>query len=215
VALAILLSLAAAAAALALAAPLVLLTGLEPPIPEPLDARTFTSVALATDAALLVVALLVLPRNGTVRFTLPERWLRPTAAAFVGVSLVNALGTLLISATGEPYAGFPAIGADAWGAVALLAAVVVAPFSEELFFREALLARILGPAPRALGVALSSALFGAFHIGSGGAILVGTLCLMGAILGDLRLRTGSLGPAILLHALNNGIALLVAVLAGP
>jgi membrane protease YdiL (CAAX protease family) len=99
--------------------------------------------------------------------------------------------------------------------LAALAGVGIAPLCEEMFFREALLARILRDTPGSLAVLVSSVLFGAFHFGSGGAILVGTLCLMGAILGHLRLRTGSLGPPILLHALNNGIAILVAVLAGP
>lgn len=212
---AILLSLAASVAVLALSYPFVLLTGIALPLPEPLDARTFTSIALATDAAVLLVTLLVLRWSASpVRLVFPERWLRPTMAAFLGVALVNGLGTALIRWAGEAYTGFPELRPDAWGIAATFVGVVVAPFSEELFFREAILARIFGNVPRSLAVVLSSILFGAFHLGSGGGILVVTLCLMGAIFADLRLRTGSLGPPLLLHALNNGIALLLAFRAG-
>jgi len=210
-AVAILLALAASVAVFAITLPLALLLG---PLPVSLDARTFTTIALATDVALLLVSLVSIRGAAPVRLAFPAGWWRPTAAAFLGVALANGIGTALIAWTGEEYTGFPRLDTDVWGLVAFVAAVLVAPFCEELFFREALLARILGGTPRTVAILVSSALFGAFHVGSGGAILVATLCVMGAVLADLRLRTGSLGPPLLLHGLNNAIALAYALLAG-
>jgi membrane protease YdiL (CAAX protease family) len=213
---AILFSVAAAIAVFALSLPLALAFGVRPPLSEPLTARDFVAIALATDVAFVAVALAVLrAARSAVPLAFPRRWVRPTAVSLVGVALVNGLGTAVLSWAGEPYTGVPDLQADAWGAIASLVAIVAAPLSEELFFREALLVRILRGAPRALAIAVSSVLFGLLHAGSGGWILVVTLTFMGAILADSRLRTGSLGPPVALHALNNGIAVLLVFLAGP
>lgn len=82
------------------------------------------------------------------------------------------------------------------------AAIVVAPVSEELFFRgllQTFLVRLLHSRWLAMGVA--SFIFGAVHFQQPQA--VPALVLLGLLMGYAYERTGSLLPAILIHALFN------------
>jgi len=96
------------------------------------------------------------------------------------------------------------------------AAVVVAPVVEELLFRGLLLQGLMlriGFWPAAV---LSSILFGVLHIASldaGGAALALATGVMGLGLCVLARRTGRLGPGIGVHAVRNGLAMLVVALA--
>jgi membrane protease YdiL (CAAX protease family) len=87
--------------------------------------------------------------------------------------------------------------------------VVVAPFAEELFFRGALtgaLAERLGAfTPLATG-----AIFGAAHLEPRA---FPALFVLGVLLGWLYMRTRSLLPGVAVHAANNLLALLAALLA--
>jgi membrane protease YdiL (CAAX protease family) len=85
--------------------------------------------------------------------------------------------------------------------------IVVAPISEEVFFR----GFFYGALRNRLGVVwatvISAALFGAIHITSSDTLpLIPVLALLGAILCLLYEKTGSLYPCIALHAVNNAIA---------
>ncbi len=83
-----------------------------------------------------------------------------------------------------------------------VAAVVLAPISEELFFRgllQTFLVRLLHS--RWLAVGVASLIFGAVHFQQPQAIPA--LALLGLLMGYAYERTGSLLPAILIHALFN------------
>jgi uncharacterized protein len=86
---------------------------------------------------------------------------------------------------------------------------VAAPVAEEIFFRGMLfggLRRRLSTYPAA---AISALVFGALHATTG-ISAVPPLIIFGFVLALLYERTGSLVPGMLLHALNNALALAVA-----
>jgi uncharacterized protein len=90
--------------------------------------------------------------------------------------------------------------------VALLVCVA-APIAEELFFRGfcfTALRRWIGVAGGAIATGV---IFGAIHAGSADAVFLVPLGVFGALLCLLYHRTGSLIPSIVLHALNNALAL--------
>lgn len=83
--------------------------------------------------------------------------------------------------------------------------VVVAPaVFEELAFRGYLLRELLPVGP-ARAVALQAVLFGLYHADLFGAPIY---LAAGALLGVIRLRSGALWPAIVFHAINNGLGVL-------
>ncbi|MGB6603528.1 MAG: type II CAAX endopeptidase family protein [Steroidobacteraceae bacterium] len=61
--------------------------------------------------------------------------------------------------------------------------------------------------PVSPAVLFAATLFGVIHFDSGASVAVGAIVL-GLVAGELRRRSGSLLPAVILHALFNGIALL-------
>ena len=84
--------------------------------------------------------------------------------------------------------------------------VVLAPISEEIFFRGfffgALRTRLtLWPA-----AAISATVFGLLHLSSGDLSVVPPLIVLGLLLAWLYEYNGSLGPPIMLHMINNAIA---------
>jgi membrane protease YdiL (CAAX protease family) len=102
------------------------------------------------------------------------------------------------------------LGADdstlALVAVAVLVCVM-APIAEELFFRGfcfTALRRWLGLLPGAL---LTGLIFGGIHAGSADPVFLPPLAFLGMALCVLYYRTGSLLPCMVLHALNNSLAL--------
>ncbi len=96
--------------------------------------------------------------------------------------------------------------AHGWGVIVfVIMVVVVAPITEELFFRGLVfgaLSRIM-PAWAAIGV--SALIFAAVHLQLLQSI---ALFLLGAVLAFLVHRTGRLGPAIIAHAAFNGVTVL-------
>jgi membrane protease YdiL (CAAX protease family) len=98
-----------------------------------------------------------------------------------------------------------------WGpAVLVVAAVVAAPLAEELFFRGLVLGVMWRLTGRAwIAVITSGVAFGAIH-GQPQDIL--PLCTMGIALGYVRLRTRSLVPTIVAHALFNARTMILAIL---
>jgi membrane protease YdiL (CAAX protease family) len=90
--------------------------------------------------------------------------------------------------------------------VALLVCVA-APIAEELFFRGfcfTALRRWIGLVPGAIATGV---IFGLIHAGSADAVFLVPLAIFGALLCVLYHRTGSLLPPMVLHALNNSLAL--------
>lgn len=89
--------------------------------------------------------------------------------------------------------------------------VIVAPIVEELTFRGfgvSGLAAAAGPLAATAGVGIA---FGIWH---GLVIAFPALAIFGAILAALRLRTASVYPPMVAHAIFNGTALIAAVAAG-
>lgn len=87
----------------------------------------------------------------------------------------------------------------------LLAAVVVAPICEEVFFRGYLFGGLLRGMNAWVATLASALLFTLVHGDIGSAV---PLLAIGLVLPILRWRTGSLWPGVALHTLNNLIAAL-------
>lgn len=140
--------------------------------------------------------------------------------AVAGTILV--LGPLLTVATAldrlVPYE-HPVVDAMAAGRgpldvlAVVLAAVVAAPIAEELLFRRVILGWLdkRFPSPGGVTAILCSGVaFGLAHQGQGLAWI--PLVVLGLVLGELARRRGSLVPAILLHALFNGVSVALLLL---
>jgi membrane protease YdiL (CAAX protease family) len=91
----------------------------------------------------------------------------------------------------------------------LFAAVVIAPFCEEVFFRGFVFPGLRHSMSVGWAILVSSLLFAVAHTDPGS---FPVLFVIGLALAYLRLRTRSIWPCITLHMLNNGIAALVIVL---
>ena len=98
----------------------------------------------------------------------------------------------------------------------VLSAVIAAPLAEEFFFRRVLQGWLERWVPGGGAVPLAAAVFALMHWGQGLAWV--PLFVLGLVLGEIVRRTGSLVPAILLHALFNAVSvtlLLSGVVPGP
>ena len=92
-------------------------------------------------------------------------------------------------------------------AVVVVAAIVVAPIAEEFLFRRVLqgwLQTLPLPFGSASAIGLTALAFALAHAGHGLAWL--PLLALGAVLGVLVRQTGSIMPAILLHAFFNAVS---------
>lgn len=117
----------------------------------------------------------------------------------------------------HPVVDFLAAHRD-WGslAIVLFTAVVVAPCAEEFFFRRVLQGWLEKRLPERQGsgaVVVSAAAFALAHWGQGLAYV--PLFPFGIVLGAIALRTGSIVPCILLHALFNAVSIAVVLLTVP
>ena len=99
--------------------------------------------------------------------------------------------------------------AEGFGAVPVkvLLIVIAAPVSEEICFRGMLFGGLRERLPRIAAALISAVIFGALHAITG-LSAVPPLIAFGFILALLYEKTGSVIPGILLHALNNSVALL-------
>jgi membrane protease YdiL (CAAX protease family) len=91
----------------------------------------------------------------------------------------------------------------------LIAAVIVAPICEEVFFRGFVFTGLCRGMPVGWAIVLSALLFATTHADPGSFVV---LFVIGLALAFLRWRTHSIWPGIALHALNNGAAALLIVL---
>lgn len=89
-----------------------------------------------------------------------------------------------------------------------LVVVSLGPLVEELLFRGALLSALLRRMHTGWAVAISSLLFACVHLPDLGFLwyAVPNLALLAAVLAWLRLRSGSLWPAVVAHGVNNLLA---------
>jgi membrane protease YdiL (CAAX protease family) len=179
------------------------------------DLTTFGNVGVQLAAAVgfLMVPMAIAAQSGAA--TLAEIWrrlgvrrfkpgdLKWMAAAVCAYLLLAALYSLLIvEPKQEDIAeGFGAIP------VQILLIVVAAPISEEVCFRGMLFGGLRQRLPRVAAALLASVIFGGLHALTG-VTAVPPLIAFGFVLALLYEKTGSILPGIILHMLNNSVALL-------
>lgn len=91
--------------------------------------------------------------------------------------------------------------------VQILLIVIAAPIGEEICFRGMLFGGLRTRLPRIAAALISGLIFGALHATTG-ISAVPPLIFFGFVLALLYERTGSIVPGILLHMLNNAVALI-------
>jgi membrane protease YdiL (CAAX protease family) len=170
-------------------------------------------VQLATALGFLMVPMAIAAQHGAggmgeILRRLGVRRFRPSAlkwmAAAIGTYLAFAvLYTALIL---EPHQKDIAEGFGVWP-VQVLLIVVMAPVSEEVCFRGMLYGGLREKLPRLAAALLGGLIFGGLHALTG-ISAVPPLIAFGFILSLLYEKTGAIVPGILLHMLNNSVALL-------
>lgn len=141
----------------------------------------------------------------------------------VGWSAVGLAGAIAVAAALEPIFGgsasqdlrqaaFPG-GATATIAIILvgIAFVIGAPVTEELYFRGLLLGRIAPVLGSTAAVIATSGFFALAHFQPAAFPVI---LAIGAIFALLRLKTDSIWPPMVVHAINNAFAFSIALL-GP
>ena len=145
--------------------------------------------------------------------------LKPIPYKIVFPVVILSLGTIVLSDEldrliqmvfsvqeyGDKLADFVQFDSPLYALILISATVIVAPFSEEVLFR-GFLQKFLENHWQDItkAVLVTSMFFAAVHMNPGWIIQI---YLLGIILGYLAWRTGSIIPGLILHALNNGMAL--------
>jgi membrane protease YdiL (CAAX protease family) len=160
---------------------------------------------------LLVPFAIAAGRGATVRAAAAQlglRRFRPSALkwmpAAIGAYLIFAIAYTAVFGQPEQEDVAEAFGAIP---VQILLIVVAAPISEEVCFRGMLFGGLRERLPRLLAALVSALIFGGLHATTG-LSAVPVLVAFGFILALLYEKTGSIVPGILLHMLNNSVALL-------
>ncbi|MDQ3645572.1 MAG: CPBP family intramembrane metalloprotease [Actinomycetota bacterium] len=135
----------------------------------------------------------------------------------IGVLIVNLVVVALLSLIFTDVSGVQQEAFAPGGSMStqqylllLLTVAVVAPIAEEFIFRGMLFGYLRGKMRVAMAIALSSFVFALAHLLP---MLVAPLFFVGVVLAVVVERTGSLYPAMFLHAVNNGFALTAIYLA--
>ena len=153
-------------------------------------------------------------RFGTLKRGLTVGLAVPVFAMIVDNILVLIYGVMFVAMFGEP--SIPELpGSTSWESsrsalvLSFISICILTPIYEELLFRGYILDsinRIHGKWPAIL---LSSLLFGLVHLDP---YIIGMATIGGVIYGWIRIRTGSLIPGIVAHAMWNTMALIVTYL---
>lgn len=177
------------------------------------DFTTAASVVLQGLGALAFIAIpLAIATMGRVpwREALRQLGLRgfsSSAVPWMGVAIAVylAFAAVYVALVGEPKQEDIA---EAFGSLPfqILLIAIAAPISEEIFFRGMLFGGLRRRMPSLLAALVSAVVFGGLHAFTG-ISAVPPLIAFGFILALLYEKTGSIVPGILLHALNNSVAL--------
>jgi len=169
-------------------------------------------VQLATALGFLLVPFAIAARRGaTVREAAAQLGLRrfkPSALLWM-LAAIGAYLTFAIAYTAVFGSPEQEDVAEAFGAVPvqILLIAVAAPISEEVCFRGMLYGGFRQRMRTVLAALASAVVFGALHALTG-ISAVPPLIAFGFVLALLYEKTGSIVPGILLHMLNNSVALL-------
>ncbi|HEU4392955.1 MAG TPA: type II CAAX endopeptidase family protein [Solirubrobacterales bacterium] len=179
------------------------------------ELTTFGNVGLqiATAIGFLMVPMAIAAQRGAATLgevlrRLGVRGFQPSAlkwmAASVGAYLLLAFAYALLIVEPEQEDIAEAFGAVP---VQVLLIVVAAPISEEICFRGMLYGGLREKLPRVTAALIAGLLFGGLHALTG-ITAVPPLIVFGFVLCLLYEKTGSIVPGIILHMLNNSVALL-------
>ena len=192
--------------------------------PEDVAYQWVSSVAVVVQFGIMLGILLLiakgLPKRQLFALTRPASWKRALGLAVLCLVVIYVFSlayTGVLSLLGD----FDAteeqgLVPDDWDSsraapfiAFFLAVTLLAPFVEELTYR-GLGFSLLSPYGVVLAIVATGVLFGLAH-----GLLIGlpVLTFFGIVVAWLRAKTGSVYPGIMLHAVFNGIALLVAVAA--
>lgn len=184
----------------------------KPPSGEDLGDVASALIQFATALGFLLVPFAIAAgRGATVREAAAQLGLRrfkPSAwkwmLAAIGAYLLFSI--VYIAIFGAPHQKDIA---EDFGAVPVqvLLIVVAAPVSEEVCFRGMLFGGLRERLPRLAAALISGLIFGGLHATTG-ISAVPPLIIFGFVLALLYEKTGSIIPGILLHMLNNSVALL-------
>jgi len=170
-------------------------------------------VQFATALGFLLVPMAIAAWRGAasldeILHRLGVRRFKPSALLWMGAAIVAYLvfAGLYTQLIVEPHQKDIAEG---FGAVPvqILLIVIAAPVSEEVCFRGMLFGGLREKLPRLLAALISALVFGGLHALTG-VSAVPPLIVFGFILALLYEKTGSIVPGIILHMLNNSVALL-------
>ena len=178
------------------------------------DLTTFGNVGvqLATALGFLMVPMVIAASRGAsfrqAVARLGVRRFQPSALKWMAAAIGAYLFAAFVYTTfvGQPHQKDIAEG---FGAVPVqvLLIVFIAPVSEEVCFRGMLFGGLRERLPRLAAALISGVIFGGLHALTGISALP-PLIVFGFILALLYEKTGSIVPGILLHMLNNSVALL-------
>jgi membrane protease YdiL (CAAX protease family) len=170
-------------------------------------------VQAATALGFLLVPMAIASWRGASSFgevlaRLGVRSFKLSALKWMAVAIVVylVLGGLYSQLIVEPHQEDIAKGFGALP-VQILLIVIAAPIGEEVCFRGMLFGGLREKLPRLGAALLSGLIFGGLHAITG-VSAVPPLILFGFLLALLYEKTGSIVPGIILHMLNNSVALL-------
>jgi membrane protease YdiL (CAAX protease family) len=179
---------------------------------DSLAARLVTQALLAV--TLVTIAFAVGTRGGLE--SAPALGLRPTvrspiwpaAAAYLGYIVVALVYSSLVHPEQEDVTRDLGFGQGTLGTiVAGFLIVVVAPISEEIFFRGFIFGGFRAHLSFPVAGVIAAVIFGLFHYtGPGSFGVVPQLAVLGFALAWLYEQTDSLYPSIGVHAVNNALA---------
>jgi membrane protease YdiL (CAAX protease family) len=196
----------------------ILVSAFDPDI-KSLGAQVALQASLA--ATLILTALLFASRD--LRGLAPRQWLglrRPlrnpiwlALATYFGYVACAVVVSLLLSPHQEDITRDLGGDSGTFGTViAGVLIVIVAPISEEIFFRGFLFRGLRNGMHAVLAAVLASAIWGLFHYtGPGTWGVVVQITIFGLWLSWLYTRTGSIYPTMAVHMVNNAIAFAILI----
>ncbi len=173
----------------------------------------FGQIGFMAVPALLAPLVLVLPTRPLLALARPRARSLLLAPLVVGLTVALAVAALALAQQGtspvqsEALERLSRMVGDLGSGPGVLLLTLLPAVCEELLFRGALLGLLLPGRRRWVAVLLQALAFGLMH---GMALRFPPTFAIGVVLGVLRLRTGSLWPGVVVHALHNLVGVMAA-----